>query len=96
MSEKPILYQAPLSPPCRAVFLTGAALGIEFDLKSVDMMGGEHKSEDYIKVSSVFPSIRLNLNMNKLLRKKCSFLFELILFEKSIDTDRLWENFFAF
>lgn len=33
MSNKPILYYAPRSPPCRAVQLTAAALGIELDLR---------------------------------------------------------------
>lgn len=35
MSNKPILYYAPRSPPCRAVQLTAAALGIELDLRWV-------------------------------------------------------------
>lgn len=33
MSNKPILYYAPRSPPCRSVQLTAAALGIELDLR---------------------------------------------------------------
>lgn len=53
MSEKPILYMTPLSPPCRAVFLTGAALGIDFELKQVDFSNGEHKSPEYLKVHTI-------------------------------------------
>lgn len=51
MSEKLILYYHILSPPCRAVLMCGAELGIEFDLKVVDLMGLEHKTEEYIEVS---------------------------------------------
>ncbi|XP_055301684.1 glutathione S-transferase 1-like [Sitodiplosis mosellana] len=51
MSEKPILYMVPPSPPCRAVFLTGAALGIDFELKTVDFANAEHKSEEYLKMN---------------------------------------------
>lgn len=36
MSSKPVLYYTPRSPPCRAVLLTAAALGVELDLRLVD------------------------------------------------------------
>lgn len=41
------------SPPARAVLLTGAALGIEFELKHVDLLGLEHKKPEFVKVSPV-------------------------------------------
>ena len=51
-SEKmPItLYYLSLSPPVRAVLLTGNALGVEFTLKEVNLFGLEHLSPEYIKV----------------------------------------------
>lgn len=52
MSEKLILYTNILSPPCRAVMMCGAELGIEFDLKIVDVLAFEHIKPDYVEVSS--------------------------------------------
>ncbi|XP_055301829.1 glutathione S-transferase 1-like isoform X2 [Sitodiplosis mosellana] len=51
MSKKPILYMHILSPPVRAVLLTGAALGIEFELKPVDLLGMEHKKPEFVKLN---------------------------------------------
>lgn len=50
MSNKPILYMHTLSPPSRAVLLTGAALGIEFECKVIDLLGFEHKTPEFVKV----------------------------------------------
>lgn len=50
MSEKPILYYIALSPPCRAVLLCGAELGIDFDLREVNVLEGETKKDDYLEV----------------------------------------------
>ncbi|XP_017054431.1 glutathione S-transferase 1 [Drosophila ficusphila] len=52
MSAKPILYYAPRSPPCRAVQLTAAALGLELDLRVVNVKGGEHKSAEFLKMNA--------------------------------------------
>lgn len=49
--SKIVLYYTLLSPPSRAVLLTGKALGIEFDLKNVDLLKGEHLSEEFKKVN---------------------------------------------
>lgn len=51
MSKKLILYMSTISPPARAVLMTGAELGIEFDLKCVDLLNFEHRKSEYIKVS---------------------------------------------
>lgn len=50
MSNKPILYMHPLSPPSRAVLLTGSALGVELDCKVIDLLGFEHKKPEFVKV----------------------------------------------
>lgn len=46
----PILYSTDLSPPVRAVLLTGRALGIEFERKEVNLKNGEHLTPEYLKV----------------------------------------------
>ncbi|XP_016984869.1 glutathione S-transferase 1 [Drosophila rhopaloa] len=51
MSAKPIFYYAPRSPPCRAVLLTAAALGVKLDLRLVNVKAGEHKSEEFLKIN---------------------------------------------
>lgn len=40
----------PVSPPSRAVLLTGAELGIEFELKVIDLLAFEHKKPDFVQV----------------------------------------------
>lgn len=50
MSKKPILYMHPVSPPSRAVLMTAAALGIELEQKSVDLLSFEHMKPEFIKV----------------------------------------------
>lgn len=39
-----------ISPPCRAVLMAGAELGIDFEWKNIDLLDFEHKKLDYIKV----------------------------------------------
>lgn len=50
MSEKPILYYVAASPPCRAVLMCGAELGIELDLREVNMLAGDNKNDNFIEV----------------------------------------------
>lgn len=61
MYKKPILYMHPMSPPSRAVLMTGAELGIEFEQKIIDLLGFEHKKSEFIKVSPGFFFSFLNL-----------------------------------
>ncbi|KPU76197.1 uncharacterized protein Dana_GF11968 [Drosophila ananassae] len=51
MSAKPVLYYAPRSPPCRAVLLTAAALGLELDLRPVNVKAGDHLSAEFLKLN---------------------------------------------
>jgi glutathione S-transferase len=44
------LYFSDISPPCRAVLLTAKALGIELNLKYVDILNDEHLKPDFVKV----------------------------------------------
>ncbi|RZB45757.1 GST N 3 domain containing protein [Asbolus verrucosus] len=47
----PILYLSSLSPPSRAVLITGQALNLELELRNVDLSKGEHRTPEYIKLN---------------------------------------------
>lgn len=44
-------YYLPYSPPCRSVLLLAELLGLELNLKSVDLLAGEHLKPEFLKVS---------------------------------------------
>eukprot|EP00999_Lentomonas_sp_LEN2_P000458 NODE_1460_length_852_cov_98.286897_g1412_i0.p1 GENE.NODE_1460_length_852_cov_98.286897_g1412_i0~~NODE_1460_length_852_cov_98.286897_g1412_i0.p1 ORF type:complete len:244 (+),score=87.40 NODE_1460_length_852_cov_98.286897_g1412_i0:62-733(+) len=44
----PILYYAPLSPPSRFALLSAKLLGVEVDVRILDLSKGEHKSEEFL------------------------------------------------
>lgn len=44
-------YYTPGSAPCRAVLLAAKAVGVDLNLKQVDLMKGEHLSPEFVKVS---------------------------------------------
>lgn len=46
----PILHYLPPSPPCRSVLLLGKLLNIEFDLRIVDVLKGDHLKPEYVEV----------------------------------------------
>lgn len=41
----------PISPPVRAVLMTAAELGVELEEKMVDLLNGEHKNPEFVKVN---------------------------------------------
>jgi len=45
------LYLMPASGPCRAVLMVGKELGIEFNLKVLDLMKGEQNSPEFVKIN---------------------------------------------
>lgn len=49
----PVLYYFPPSPPCRTLLLLGRLLGLEFELRVVDVLQGEQLKPDFVKVSAV-------------------------------------------
>lgn len=52
MPNQPIkVYYYPVSPPCRAVLLTARLLGLKVELVLINIMEGEQKSPEFIKVS---------------------------------------------
>lgn len=44
------LYHVPGSSPCRAVRLVAAALGVDLNLKLLNLMEGEHMKPEFLKV----------------------------------------------
>ncbi|KAH8415923.1 hypothetical protein KR222_003914 [Zaprionus bogoriensis] len=52
MSNKPVLYYTPRSPPCRAVQLTAAALGLELDLRPVNVKAGDLLKPEFLKLNA--------------------------------------------
>lgn len=44
-------YYSPLSPPCRSIQLVAKALGIELNLKLINMFEKEHLKPEYIKIN---------------------------------------------
>ncbi|XP_037071994.1 uncharacterized protein LOC119093185 [Pollicipes pollicipes] len=45
------LYAVEGSPPCRAVFLTLKAIGLDHNLKTISMQDGEHKTPEFLKMN---------------------------------------------
>ncbi|XP_011181556.2 glutathione S-transferase 1 [Zeugodacus cucurbitae] len=51
MSSKPVLYYAARSPPCRAVLLTAAAIGLELDLRPTNLKERDHLTPEFLKLN---------------------------------------------
>lgn len=76
--SRPVLYGLALSAPYRGALMAANALGIEIDLQEVNLMEGEHRKEEYLKVD-----IRLCLkhsDNHNILRKKIKFKKMLTIF----------------
>lgn len=43
-------YYLPPSPPCRGVLLLARILGIDFNLKTLNILEGEHMKKDFLEV----------------------------------------------
>jgi glutathione S-transferase len=48
------LYYLPGSAPCRAVQMTASTLGVELNLKLLDLFTGEHLKPEFLEVSDLF------------------------------------------
>ncbi|XP_050435654.1 glutathione S-transferase 1-like [Adelges cooleyi] len=44
-------YYTPGSPPCRAVLLAAKAIGLELNLKPLDLHHGEHLKPEFVKIN---------------------------------------------
>lgn len=49
--SKPILYYSLLSVPVRAVLLTAKEIGLELELREIDILNGQQLTEEYIKIN---------------------------------------------
>jgi glutathione S-transferase len=47
------LYYVSASAPCRSVLLAASAIGVQLNLKNVNMMQGEHLTPEFIKVCNL-------------------------------------------
>jgi glutathione S-transferase len=45
------LYYMSMSAPCRAVLLTAKMVGIEINLKTINLMQGEHMQPEFLKIN---------------------------------------------
>jgi len=48
---KPTFYYFPFSAPCRAVMMTAKSINLQLDMKKVDLMKGEHKEPEFLKIN---------------------------------------------
>lgn len=46
----PVLHYLPPSPPCRSVLLLGRMLNIDFELRIVDILEGDHLKPEFTEV----------------------------------------------
>ncbi len=53
MASKIVLFYRTLSPPSRAVLLTAKAIGINLELKDINVLKGEHLTAEYRKVCRI-------------------------------------------
>lgn len=49
--SKPTLYIFPMSAPCRALLLAAKTANVQYDIHTVDLMKGEHKGDDFLKIN---------------------------------------------
>lgn len=43
-------YHMPIGSPCRAVLLTASTVGVELNLKFLDLFKGQHLTPEFLKV----------------------------------------------
>lgn len=46
-----VFYHFPMSPPCRAALLVARNLELDVDVKILNLMAGEHMTEDFLKIN---------------------------------------------
>ena len=47
------IYGMGPSAPCRILYMTCTALGVEYNDIAVDLMNGENRTPEYLKVSTI-------------------------------------------
>jgi len=56
------IYAIDMSPPCRAVFLIAKAIGVDLNIKIMDMAAGEHMKPEYLKMNPAHTVPTMNDN----------------------------------
>lgn len=50
----PVLYSVDTSPPCRSVLMLAKAIGLSFDVKTINLSEGDQLKPEFLKVSYIF------------------------------------------
>ncbi|KAG7198460.1 hypothetical protein KM043_005842 [Ampulex compressa] len=59
---KPILYSLDMSPPCRAVLMAAEAVGVNLDVRNIDLEKKEHLTDEFLKMNPEHTIPTLNDN----------------------------------
>jgi len=62
MSSNPILYEMDITPGSRAIKMVAHLIGLELELKTIDLFTGEHLSEWFLKINPQHTVPTLNDN----------------------------------
>lgn len=49
---KIVLYSQDISPPCRSVLMTAHAIGLELEVREINLLKKDNMKEEFIKVGS--------------------------------------------
>jgi hypothetical protein len=63
-------YYMPMSAPCRSILMTARAVGASLNLKPTNPMGGETRTEEFLKVYDVTDALTSE-SMKNILNKNC-------------------------
>ena len=69
---RPIIYVAYVSPACRAVLLAAAALGVEVEVREIDLQKHEQLTLEFVKVGLYFTLLyftSINIHIRVIQRK---------------------------
>lgn len=91
-TSKPRLYYMLESPPCRTVMAIARLIGVELELKRVDLSKKEQLNEEFVKVS-FFVSIFDNLSIVQYLHYSTFLLFLRIIIHNNSHTRLLLSPF---
>lgn len=80
------LYYLDVSPPCRSVLLLGRILGLEFNLKTVNIQNGDQLKKEFLELNPTHtvPTLQVwqclkNYKLTIINNTKISFLLDRLL-----------------